>query len=325
MNKILTISIAGYQVQDYIRHTLDSLIDDSVIDDLEILVIDDGGKDDTLKIVNEYSEKYPDSIFGIHKENGGYGSVINKSVQLATGKYFKQLDGDDWFDTACLKKLVNLLKTIDTDVVYTAVNEVYEEENRMILVDHFAHLEEKAYEFEKTELKKIISMHETTYRTQLLKEQKRPVTEHCFYTDVEYITLPFASAKTFYVIHEPLYQYRLGRAGQSVSPEGIKKHYKEHELVFWNIVKIYQEMSDALHTHKHVLTLRLRKEFISHLKYLCMIPKSKETKQELKEFTAKAKQEIPEIYDLARQTSSFANLLLTTHCLSYSIMDKFIK
>lgn len=325
MEKILTISIAGYNVQNYIKNTLDSLIDASIIDDLEILVVDDGGKDDTLKIVNTYFEKYPNSVFGIHKENGGYGSVINKSVQLATGKYFKQLDGDDWFDTNCLKKLVELLKTIDVDVIYTAVNEVYEEENRIVPVDHFTHLEEKTYEFEKTELKKIISMHETTYRTQLLKEQKESVTEHCFYTDVEYITRPFASAKTFYVIHEPLYQYRLGRAGQSVSPEGIKKHYKEHELVFWNIVKIYREMDDNLHTHKHVLALRLRKEFISHLKYLCMIPKSKETKQELKAFVSKAKTEIPEIYDIAQKTSSFAKLLLTTNCLSYPIMDKFIK
>lgn len=325
MGKILTISIAGYNVQDYIRNTLDSLIDASIIDDLEIFVVDDGGKDDTLKIVEEYSAAYPDSIFGIHKENGGYGSVINKSVELATGKYFKQLDGDDWFDTSCLKKMVELLKDLEADAVYTAVNEVYEEDGRIVPVDHFSHLAEGAYVFEETELRSIISMHETTYRTQLLKEQKQPVTEHCFYTDVEYITRPFAVAKNFYVIHEPLYQYRLGREGQSVSPEGIKKHYKEHELVFWNLVQMYQQMGNDLKSHRMVVFLRLRKEFVSHLKYLCMLPNSSETKQELREYMNRVKKEIPDVYKDAGKYSKFAKLLILSNGQSYAVMKRFLK
>lgn len=75
--KVATISIAAYNMEKHIRKTLDSLLDERVIDDLEVLVVDDGGTDRTLEIANEYAATYPNSIFPIHKENGGYGSVLN--------------------------------------------------------------------------------------------------------------------------------------------------------------------------------------------------------------------------------------------------------
>ena len=97
MEKILTISIAAYNMEQYIEHTLNSLIDEHIIDLLEIFVVDDGSMDRTLEIAMQYAKRYPQSIYPIHKENGGYGSTINTSVKLATGKYFKLLDGDDWY------------------------------------------------------------------------------------------------------------------------------------------------------------------------------------------------------------------------------------
>ena len=57
MSKILTISVAAYNVENYISNTLESLLVDD-IDDIEILVEDDGGIDNTANIVKEYEEKY---------------------------------------------------------------------------------------------------------------------------------------------------------------------------------------------------------------------------------------------------------------------------
>lgn len=76
------------------------------MDCLEVLIIVDGGNDKTLEIAKEYESKYPNTFKAVYKENGGYGSTINKGIELATGKYFKQLDGDDWFDTNNLEKYV---------------------------------------------------------------------------------------------------------------------------------------------------------------------------------------------------------------------------
>ena len=88
MEKILTISIAAYNVGDYIKNTLDSLVVPEVMDKLEVFIVDDGGTDETLKIAKEYEEKYPETFHAVHKENGGYGSTVNYSIAHATGKYF---------------------------------------------------------------------------------------------------------------------------------------------------------------------------------------------------------------------------------------------
>ena len=90
MKKNLTISIAAYNVEKYIKETLDSLICKNM-NLLEVLIIDDGSKDNTDKIAKKYEEKYKGVFKVISKKNGGYGSTINTGVEYATGKYFKQL------------------------------------------------------------------------------------------------------------------------------------------------------------------------------------------------------------------------------------------
>ena len=122
MEKILTISVAAYQVEKYIEKNLKSLINSNVIDFLEIFVIDDGGKDSTIDIAEKYQKIYPDSIKIVRKENGGYGSTVNYSIFHATGKYFKLLDGDDWFNTKGLIHLVDYLKNCRSDIVITPVH-----------------------------------------------------------------------------------------------------------------------------------------------------------------------------------------------------------
>ena len=119
MEKILTISIAAYNVSAYIKECLDSLVKCSYLDALDIVVVDDGSHDNTVEIVQKYVSKYPDSIRLERKENGGHGSTINRAVSVAKGKYFKVLDGDEWVDAVELEKLVEVLRKISSDLVLT--------------------------------------------------------------------------------------------------------------------------------------------------------------------------------------------------------------
>ena len=114
---------AAYNVQDTISRALDSLLDQRISNDLEIFVVDDGGKDATLSIAQRYADKYPNTVFPIHKENGGYGSTINESLSRASGKYFKQLDGDDWFITKNLVEFIEILKNTEADCVISEIAE----------------------------------------------------------------------------------------------------------------------------------------------------------------------------------------------------------
>ena len=121
--KILTISIAAYNAENYIAKCLDSLIKSKYLEQLDIIVVNDGSRDRTSQIAHQYSNKY-DSIRVIDKENGGHGSTINTSISLAEGKYYKVLDSDDAFDTCELDKLVVFLTESDVDLVLTNYHKI---------------------------------------------------------------------------------------------------------------------------------------------------------------------------------------------------------
>lgn len=125
-DKLLTISIAAYNVAPYLSKTLSSLIIDKNLDRLEVLIINDGSKDETSDIAEEFVKKYPQTFVLINKKNGGHGSTINAGIENATGKYFKVLDGDDWLDPQGLEKLLYKLDKTNADLVLTDRVNVYE-------------------------------------------------------------------------------------------------------------------------------------------------------------------------------------------------------
>ena len=117
MEKILTIVIPTYNMQDYLRRCLDSLIvPEEQMQLLEVLVVNDGSKDNSSAIAHEYQDKYPGTFRVIDKENGNYGSCVNRGLKEATGKYIKILDADDWFDSEQLDLLIEKLGLLDENV-----------------------------------------------------------------------------------------------------------------------------------------------------------------------------------------------------------------
>ena len=104
--KLLTIVVPIYNTEKYLERCVESITPKDVLEDVEILLVNDGSKDNSLQIMKKYAAKYPDTVKVIDKENGGHGSTINAGLKVATGRYFKVLDSDDWFDTANFIKFV---------------------------------------------------------------------------------------------------------------------------------------------------------------------------------------------------------------------------
>ena len=104
--KILTVTIPSYNVEAYLEDCLESFVNSEVMDDIEVLIVNDGSSDNTVKIAQRYVDKYENTFRLINKENGGHGSTINTGVREAKGKYFKVVDGDDWVDTRDRKSVV---------------------------------------------------------------------------------------------------------------------------------------------------------------------------------------------------------------------------
>lgn len=246
--KILTISVAAYNVEKFLRNSMESLITSSVAHKLEILIINDGSKDNTGIIAKELQKLTTvngDSIVKfIDKENGGHGSTINKGIELASGKYFKMMDGDDYFDTKELEKLVKYLEFENADIVLNNYVEDLSVPCNLNPIRHYEFLEPgKTYRIEDlcyegygfSDWGPLLST--STFKTQILKNANFLISEHCFYVDMELNAIAFANAKTVTYYPLDIYIYYLGRVGQSISAASFKKNYKHHETVTLRIIK----------------------------------------------------------------------------------------
>ncbi|MGY5276137.1 glycosyltransferase family 2 protein [Lactiplantibacillus plantarum] len=240
--KILTISVAAYNVEKTLEKTLESFNDTSVYDDLEVLIVDDGSKDNTKLIAQKYEKIAPQTFKYVKKENGGHGSTINKGISLATGKYFKVIDGDDWVDKYTLIKFIDKLKHLDSDMVLTNHVEVYPNRtNNVCLVKGL--VPDKEYTWDDNfDIKKVV-LHTLIVKTELLKKNNVHITENCFYVDVEYVVWATFVSQTITYLNIYLYMYRLGSSNQSVNKNNMLKNVEMQEKVSYQLVRLYTKFS----------------------------------------------------------------------------------
>lgn len=285
MDKILSISIASYNVEAYLEECLESFVNSKVMDDLEVLVIDDGSSDSSPEIAQWYADKFPDTFRLIRKENGGHGSTINKGIEVASGKYFKVVDGDDWVNTGNLIRLVEKLKTVDSDIVatnYTWINcETKLPEKRQ--EDPFRDLEYgREYQFDEIADRTIIDMHAMAVKTELLREMNEKIDEHTFYVDVEYILFPIPYVKTVLFLEEDVYQYRLGMPGQSMSIKKMQKNLKNHLKVLFRINDYCEKMEDkATPAQMNYMNRIVAQTLVSQMKIYISFPLDRKMKKNI--------------------------------------------
>jgi len=247
MNKVLTVSVAAYNVAATLREVLDPFLTDGVTDRVEVLIVNDGSKDATADIATEYQTRYPDTFRLITKENGGWGSTLNAGIRAASGKYFKQLDGDDYFSRENLPAFLDYLENCDSDAVHTPFV-TYTDTNGGILnvlndfrwqyyghypKEHTLPLEEFP-DFQP-------EMHNLTVRTGILQASGIFITEHCFYTDVEFCLKAVCACKTVSFFERPIYYYRLAFRGQSMGLGGIRRHYRDNQKMLTGMLSYYED------------------------------------------------------------------------------------
>lgn len=109
MRKI-SIIIPVYNSEKHIKKCVDSILNqDFPKENIEIVAVNDGSKDGSLKILNEYKEKYPNIFKIIDQKNGGVAKARYSGVQAATGELLTFIDNDDFLDKDFLKTLYNEL------------------------------------------------------------------------------------------------------------------------------------------------------------------------------------------------------------------------
>lgn len=221
--KLLTFAIPCYNSQDYMEKCIESILVGG--EDVEILIIDDGSKDRTAEIADDYERRFPSIVRAIHQENGGHGEAVNAGIRNATGIYFKVVDSDDWVDEEAYLQILDKLRELvgsENNLDMLLANYVYEKEgsrHKKVMRQMGFPRDEiftwgDIHHFYKGHY---ILMHSVIYRTQLLQKCGLELPKHTFYVDNIYVYKPLPFVKTMYYMDVDFYRYYIGREDQSVN------------------------------------------------------------------------------------------------------------
>lgn len=256
--KILTIAVPAYNAAHFLPRTLGSFMNlsEKYRKMLEVIIVNDGSKDNTADVALEYVTKFPEMFVLVNKENGGHGSGVNYGMQHGRGLYYYVLDADDWLEQASLEKVLDFLeaqladyttnkasKLVDLLLVDYTYENIEEGKNRISLkrqvpVKRFFNFTETKYFTQGTYL----TMHSMIYRMDILAQAQLVLPEHCFYVDnlIAYIPLPYCH--NFYYLPLELYHYEVGRDDQSVNEQNFIKRIDQQ-------IKVTKLLTEAFHLY----------------------------------------------------------------------------
>lgn len=323
-NKIVTFSIAAYNVEEYLVTLLDSILKSKYIEKMEILIVNDGSTDNTAEIAQQYEEKYKGIVQLINKSNGGHGSTINKGIEIAKGKYFRAIDGDDWVDSGVLDRLIPAMEKIDTDMILTDYQKCYENGNVEKVV--FQELVNgKNYTFDEIAGNVgWMGYHAVIFKTELLRKNNIRLDEHCFYVDIEYILYTIRYIKTISYYSLPLYCYRLGVEGQSVSVSSRMKHEKDSFIVAKNLLEFYKKLPGNISKEKRGYIIEhVAHQQVWHIITLLLFKPSKNKKKEIIEFDKWINMVENNVYKKMYNQSSIIKLLRWFNYNLYNILSLY--
>lgn len=226
--KTLTFVVPAYNMQGYLKRCTSTLLSSRRLDDIEVLIVDDGSTDDTLQVARELEAQYPGIVRAIHQENKGHGGAVNTGIANATGLYIKVVDADDWIGTEALERVLVTLREqhhleepldmVVTDYVYDKVGKrhkhVVDFKNVMAANERIGW-----NDLGRFGIAQYIIMHALIFRTDVVRASGMVLPEHTFYVDFIYSYVPFPWVHSIMYIDAPLYHYFIGREGQSVQTD----------------------------------------------------------------------------------------------------------
>ena len=224
MKKILSFAVPCYNSEAYMEKCIDSLLPGG--DDIEIIIVDDGSSDRTAEIADRYEKEHPGMIRAIHQENAGHGGAVNTGIRNASGMYFKVVDSDDWLDHDSYMAVLDRLKAFRNDkkrVDMLITNYVYDhvEDGESHSISYANALpQERVFGWNQVRHFRVdqnLLMHSVIYRTELLRDVKLVLPEHCFYVDNIFVYVPLPAVYSIRYFNVDMYRYFIGREGQSVN------------------------------------------------------------------------------------------------------------
>ena len=261
----ISIIIPVYNVERYLRTCLDSVVNQT-LDGIEIIAVNDGSTDNSLKILEEYQSKYSDRMKVFTTENHGVSHARNYGLTKASADYIQFVDSDDFIESEMCEKLYNKAVKDNNDIVICGRYNVYEREHinelnkeapKLIYLNRNFILQENKYE-----LSQILPFPwDKLFKRSLLEGIEFP--EKMRFEDLVFVYKVCPRAKSFGIVDEPLYNYRRTTQG------GFLSSFSEQTL---DIVKAFRLVTDYMKENGYMDIYHDELEFICSRHFIYRYP-----------------------------------------------------
>lgn len=317
MKEKVSIIVPIYNVENYLKKCIDSLVKQTY-KNIEIFLVDDGSPDNCGKICDELAKK-DKRIKVVHKENGGYGSVLEYSINNISSEYFLICDPDDWLEKNAVEKLITAMKDYDTDLVVGRKNLVYSDGKISSDKNDFSVLKS---DIKYTDLSSFLNIpcspHSKLYKTSLCKKilfpKKVNNTDYLLYQ----VYLTKISSAVF--IDEELSNYYIDRPGNSFNEDSnlTEKSLKSNAIV---TLETYKQLDEKSRIYSYsVLTL-----FVRSCRYLALMKKYNVYNEEYEKTfldvinnSKKYKNELSNYMNMTTSSKSKASLKFKLYSMFYT-------
>ncbi len=214
----VSVIIPVYNSEKVLNQCIDSVCNQT-LSDIEIICVDDGSEDNSLKILKEY-EKKDSRVNVLSQKNSGAGVARNKGIDLAKGEYIAFVDSDDWIEGNALEKLYNNIKSNDSDMVLfnSIEHKPNNEFRKRIYLKKDDSIDYNNYTFDYHMNKNFVMngmfvIWSKFYKTSFIKDNNIRFYCHDIFNDVQFHIQSMLFAKRISYLPEILYHYR--RMGQN--------------------------------------------------------------------------------------------------------------
>lgn len=200
----LSVVVPVYNTQKYLIKCLDSLVYQT-LDDIEIIVVNDGSPDESQKIIDRYVHAYPSKVKGFVKENGGLSDARNFGIKKCTGEYIGFVDSDDYVNLDMYENMYNKAKENDFDVVVCDIRYVFENSSNYVS----SHVDQDIIEANNIK-EQMVNIHPVAWNKIYKKElfEKGVLFKKgVWYEDVEFLYRLFPYIKSIGTVKKPFVNY----------------------------------------------------------------------------------------------------------------------
>lgn len=287
---LLSVKVAACGVEKYLDQCLSTFANQKYVSKVEVIVVVNYCTDNSLNIAKQYQKEYPDIFRVVEQGRMDYASTYNTSFDMMRGKYYTNLDGDDYFDRKDFDIYLDALENFNSDIIACDYMLFNENTIKKSSIRNSEITPYKEYCFQDVSDKmSFVEMHSLTIKTDLIKANKVKISSGTIGADLEYAVKVQFGAKSIVYLDLFLYHYRQGHESQRTSFDKLIKNETENVRRSLNLLEWINRIQFDSISLKQYLERRIA-SMVNIVFYTFLLePRGKDAYKKVKEYDRKVR------------------------------------